>query len=518
MSEPMTATEPQLATDAGSVPMPKTIGRFTILNEIGRGSYGIVWAAHDPVLGREVAIKVIPLAREAEFRTQIEANFLREAKSAGAMSHPSIVTIYDAGKTDTFAYIAMERLHGQDLHEYLAGGNRMSPRQAASMMMRLADAIHYANKRGLVHRDIKPSNIFLSRDLRPKLLDFGTALAPTPLDGSEKGTRHLVGTPNYMSPEQAKGEPLDARSDIFSLGTILYELLSGRRAFDGRTIDETLEQVVAAHPRPVEKLRPETPPLLATIVRKAMERDPAQRYQKAADFRNALAEFVDGSRAPSADVSVAVRPTVAQPAPVSRAPLKALLGAPLLARASVSSTSHCVRNPRRRRRSSSRRRSRCCRRRPRAVAEGAGRDAGAPGEEAKHEARRRRHARRAGNAAAAAPVRGRHRESRGDTVGRGVRRRRRSRRLAAAHEAVAATGRVHNRSTEQFVAASRCGWSCAPASRFHCSTASDRVRTTDVARTDCASRPLGIQTRFASLFRRSRRLSPAGPSASLDPP
>jgi serine/threonine-protein kinase len=192
-----------------------------------------------------VAIKVIPLAREAEFRTQIEANFLREAKSAGAMSHPSIVTIYDAGKTDAFAYIAMERLHGQDLHEYLAGGNRMSARQAASMMMRLADAIHYANKRGLVHRDIKPSNIFLSRDLRPKLLDFGTALAPAPLDASENGTRHLVGTPNYMSPEQAKGEPLDARSDIFSLGTILYELLAGRRAFAAaRSTDP--RQVIAA--------------------------------------------------------------------------------------------------------------------------------------------------------------------------------------------------------------------------------------------------------------------------------
>jgi hypothetical protein len=326
MSEPMTATEPQLATDALSVPMPKTIGRFTILNEIGRGSYGVVWAAHDPVLAREVAIKVIPLAREAEFRTQIEANFLREAKSAGAMSHPSIVTIYDAGKTDAFAYIAMERLHGQDLHEYLVGGNRMSPRQAASMMMRLADAIHYANKRGLVHRDIKPSNIFLSRDLRPKLLDFGTALAPAPREAKEKGARHLVGTPNYMSPEQAKGEPLDARSDIFSLGTILYELLTGRRAFDGRTIDETLDQVVAARPRSVEKLRPETPVALGTIVRKAMERDPEQRYQKAADFRNALAEFVDGSRAPAADVSPATRMTTAQPLAPSRRSIKAVIG------------------------------------------------------------------------------------------------------------------------------------------------------------------------------------------------
>jgi len=189
----------------------------------------VVYAANDPVLAREVAIKIIPLSREEKFRTQMEASFLREAKSAGGMSHPSIVTIYDAGKTESLAYIAMERLHGQDLHEYLASGNRMSPRQAAAMMMRVADAIHYANKRGLVHRDIKPSNIFLSRDLKPKLLDFGTALAPVP-EVAQRGTRHLVGTPNYMSPEQANGESLDARSDIFSLGTILYELLAGRRA------------------------------------------------------------------------------------------------------------------------------------------------------------------------------------------------------------------------------------------------------------------------------------------------
>ncbi|HQR55028.1 MAG TPA: serine/threonine-protein kinase [Burkholderiaceae bacterium] len=323
----MTATEPQLATGDAPVPMPKTIGRFTILNEIGRGSYGVVWAAQDPVLAREVAIKVIPLAREAQFRTQIEANFLREAKSAGGMSHPSIVTIYDAGKTDAFAYIAMERLHGQDLHEYLAGGNRMSPRQAASMMMRLADAIHYANKRGLVHRDIKPSNIFLSRDLKPKLLDFGTALAPVPREARDSGTRQLVGTPNYMSPEQAKGEPLDARSDIFSLGTILYELLAGRRAFDGRTIDETLDQVIAARPRAVDKVRPETPAPLVAIVRKAMERDPAQRYQRASDFRNALADFVEGSRATLAEVSVAARPTeVPAPSAWSRTSTKALVG------------------------------------------------------------------------------------------------------------------------------------------------------------------------------------------------
>jgi len=318
MSEPMTATVPQAAPP---VPVPpRTIGRFTMLNEIGRGSYGVVYAAHDPVLGREVAIKIIPLASEERYRTQIEASFLREAKSAGGMSHPGIVTIYDADKTDTLAYIAMERLHGQDLHEYLASGNQMNPRQAAAMMMRVADAIHYANKRGLVHRDIKPSNIFLSRDLKPKLLDFGTALAPV-AEPMPKGTRQLVGTPNYMSPEQARGESLDARSDIFSLGTILYELLAGRRAFDGRTVDETLDRVMDAGPKPVEKIRPDTPPALALIVRKAMSPNPADRYQKASDLRNALAEFVDGSRPASVD-STRAAATPPAPAPMpARGPL-----------------------------------------------------------------------------------------------------------------------------------------------------------------------------------------------------
>lgn len=307
MSEPLTATVPRIDAGPKSAPTPKTIGRFTVLAEIGRGSYGVVHAAHDPVLAREVAIKLIPLAGDAQFRNQIEASFLREAKSAAGMSHPSIVIIYDAGQTDAFAYIAMERLHGQDLHEYLASGNRMSPRQAASMMMRLADAIHYANKRGLVHRDIKPSNIFLSRDLKPKLLDFGTALAPVLSAAAGRETRHLVGTPNYMSPEQAKGDSLDARSDIFSLGTILYELLAGRRAFDGKTIDDTLGMVVSASPKAIEKLRPETPAALCEIVLKAMERDPADRYTKASDLRNALAEYVEGSRTGNADTSVVAR-------------------------------------------------------------------------------------------------------------------------------------------------------------------------------------------------------------------
>jgi serine/threonine-protein kinase len=198
----------------------------------------------------------------------------------------------------------------------------------------LAGLTYAREEHGITHRDIKPSNIFLSRDLKPKLLDFGTALAPV-REARDDGVRQLVGTPNYMSPEQAKGEPLDARSDIFSLGTILYELLAGRRAFDGRTIDETLDQVIAAHPRAVDRIRPDTPVTLTAIVRKAMERDPAQRYQKASDFRNALAEFVEDSRAPTADVSIAARPVAPTvPATRLRRPLK-IVGGVVLALAAL---------------------------------------------------------------------------------------------------------------------------------------------------------------------------------------
>jgi serine/threonine-protein kinase len=270
---------------------PAIIGRFAIRGEIGRGSNGVVYAAHDPVLGREVAIKAVPLSSDSYFREQIEKNFLQEAKAAAGLNHPNIVTVFDAGKTDTLAYIAMERLHGRDLHDFLASGSRLSPRQAAAMMARVADAVHYANKRGLIHRDIKPSNIFLVRDAKPKVLDFGVALA---LGGESNATqkRQLIGTPNYMSPEQALGKRLDARSDVFSIGTILYEMLVGQRAFEGKTIEETLSQVITEAPAPIGTLRPEMPADLIAIVDRALAKDPDGRYQTAGELRNDLQAYV----------------------------------------------------------------------------------------------------------------------------------------------------------------------------------------------------------------------------------
>jgi serine/threonine-protein kinase len=292
-------TAPALATlptePAALLPAPpRTIGRFQVRGEIGRGSNGVVYSAHDPVLGREVAIKAVPLTASAEQRAQVEAGFLNEARAAGRLNHPHIVTIFDAGKSGELAYIAMERLHGRDLHDVLASGQQMPLRQVASLMARVADAVHYAHKRGLIHRDIKPSNIFLLRDGKPKVLDFGVALTMVG-DASSTQKRQLIGTPNYMSPEQALGRTIDSRSDIFSIGSILYELIGGKRAFDGATIEETLAQVIADAPTPLEELRPDTPAPLLAVVRRALAKDVEQRYQSAGELRNELAAFAGGA-------------------------------------------------------------------------------------------------------------------------------------------------------------------------------------------------------------------------------
>ncbi len=282
--------------------VPRRIGRFLVREEIGRGSNGVVYAATDPILGREVAIKAIPLdarrpgeeARQAE----IEAGFLQEAKIAAGLNHPSIVTVFDAGKTDSVAYIAMERLTGSDLHHWLASNHSMSAESAAALIARVADAVHFAHRRGLIHRDIKPSNIFLGRDMKPKVLDFGIALAQAKQGQSDEAGK-LIGTPNYMSPEQAMGRPLDARSDVFSIGAILYEMITGKRAFDGANIDEILTKVVKADPPELSAARPEVSPVMEEIVFRALAKNPADRYQTAAQLRNDLAAFAGRPVLPS---------------------------------------------------------------------------------------------------------------------------------------------------------------------------------------------------------------------------
>jgi serine/threonine-protein kinase len=270
--------------------IPAHIGRFVVGEEIGRGSNGVVYAATDPVLGRDIAIKAIPLDPLNPARQGAEAGFLQEAKMAAGLNHPSIVTVFDAGRTESIAYIAMERLHGLDLHHWLGANRPMSPENAAALIARVCDAVHFAHRRGLIHRDIKPSNIFMSRDLKPKVLDFGIALAQGKQGNADEPPK-LIGTPNYMSPEQALGRPLDARSDIFSIGAILYEILTGHRAFDGANVDEILTKVVKVDPPPLSHWRPDIAPAIGEIVFRALAKNPANRYQTAAQLRNDLAAF-----------------------------------------------------------------------------------------------------------------------------------------------------------------------------------------------------------------------------------
>lgn len=310
-------TQPTLATlptepSARLKTIPPTIGRFQVQGEIGRGSNGVVYAAHDPVLGRDVALKVVALTDDPTFRDQIEAGFLNEAKAAAGVNHPNIVTVFDAGKADRLAYIAMERLHGRDLHDLIVSGQRMSYRQIAGLMARVADAVHFAHKHGLVHRDIKPSNVFVLRDGKPKVLDFGVAMGVAN-DPSATHRRQLIGTPNYMSPEQALGRRLDPRSDVFSLGTILYELIGRRRAFEGKTVEETLAQVISDTPMSLAELRSDLPRELLEIVERSLEKDVDRRFQTAGELRNALAAFAESSAGASGSAR-ATRATAAGPA------------------------------------------------------------------------------------------------------------------------------------------------------------------------------------------------------------
>ena len=305
-------------TPTSQPPVPERIGRFVVREEIGRGSNGVVYSATDPVLGREVAIKAIPLNAQYPGHAEMEQGFLQEAKIAAGLNHPSIVTVFDAGKTEALAYIAMERLKGADLHQWLASNGSMSAENAAALIARVADAVHFAHRRGLIHRDIKPSNIFLGRDMKPKVLDFGIALAQEQQGGPDT-PKKLIGTPNYMSPEQALARPLDARSDVFSIGAILYELITGHRAFDGATIDDILSKVVKIDPPNVTSWRPDVSPVMGEIVLRALAKEPANRYQTAAQLRNDLAAFAGRPVGPATSPSGSE--ALAPPAPAARLPM-----------------------------------------------------------------------------------------------------------------------------------------------------------------------------------------------------
>jgi serine/threonine-protein kinase len=261
------------------------VGRYELLEKIGRGGMGVVYRGKDSVIGRLVAVKM--LVSDIDISEEARERFYREARSAGQLAHRNIITIYDFGEDRGRAYIVMELLNGSSLAAILAGRERLPIERQVEIMSRMCEGLAFAHARGIVHRDVKPANLFITTDGQVKVLDFGVARI-----ASSKLTRSgfIVGTPDYMSPEQVMGKGVDQRSDIFSAGSMFYELLSGRRPFGAKKLPQILNNVMTSAPEPLAAS--EAPPALAAIVMKALEKDPVQRYQRMVDMLVALTAFL----------------------------------------------------------------------------------------------------------------------------------------------------------------------------------------------------------------------------------
>jgi serine/threonine protein kinase len=263
--------------------MPERIGKYYVVHEVGRGSTGTVYLSHDPFYGRDVAIKLYHStpADDAESRNA-RRMFMGEAHMIGKLQHPNIVPIYDAGEEDGRRYIVTEHIHAaRTLSIYCRPGGLLPIDQVLQIIYKCAKALHYAHSRGVVHRDIKPSNILLTQEGDVRLVDFGIALVS---DSEISRLEGVAGSPAYMSPEQVQGNELDARSDLYSLGAVMYEMLCGQRPFRAGGLGKLLRQVVQSVPEPLREVRPEIPEEIESIVARALEKDPGHRQRNCAEF------------------------------------------------------------------------------------------------------------------------------------------------------------------------------------------------------------------------------------------
>src|SRR5215472_14538198 len=273
-------------------------GRYEIVGELGRGAMGIVYKAVDPVIGRTVAVKTIRLSEEGTGlkRAELLARFQTEARAAGLLNHPNIVVVYDAGEEDGRYYITMELVEGKSLQALLDGGHSFPLPRTLRIMDQTCSALQFAHERNVVHRDIKPANLMLAPDDNVKITDFGTAKILQ--FGTMQQTSHVMGTPSYMSPEQVKGRAVDGRSDIFSLGVMLYEMLTGEKPFPGQNITTVIYKIVNEDPVPPRQIDPSIHPGISAVVMKALTKDPDARYQSCRemldDLRNYRAQGVAG--------------------------------------------------------------------------------------------------------------------------------------------------------------------------------------------------------------------------------
>ena len=265
-----------------------TLGRYRILAELGRGAMGTVYRAYDPLIEREVAVKTLHPDLPQEVIAEVRERFLREAKSAGRLNHPNIVTIFDVGEHDGVAYMAMELLEGRSLQQIIGESARLPFQTIADLVAQIADALDRAQQLGIVHRDVKPANVVVSASGHAKLTDFGVAFVPA---STMTQTGAMIGSPRYMSPEQVLGLPIDPRSDIFSLAVVLYEMLAGRAPFvraEDSTIFPLINRIAAEPHPPVTQVDPSIPAAFEVILSKGLAKKPENRYQRAGEMANDL--------------------------------------------------------------------------------------------------------------------------------------------------------------------------------------------------------------------------------------
>ncbi len=287
----------------GQVEKPM-LGRYQIEKELGKGAMGVVYLGRDPKINRVVAIKTMALSQEfdEDELVEVKERFFREAETAGRLNHQNIVTMYDAGEEHDLAFIAMEFLKGRDLVPYTKPDHLLPLAQVVSIMARVADALAYAHSNHVVHRDVKPANVMYEPESdQVKVTDFGIARIT---DSSKTKTGMVLGTPSYMSPEQLSGKKIDGRSDIFSLGVTLYQLVCGKLPFTGESMAQLMFKIANEEQADVRTVNPRVPKELAAVIARAMNKDIAQRYQSGEDMARDLRACLAAIPAQAAAVDV----------------------------------------------------------------------------------------------------------------------------------------------------------------------------------------------------------------------
>ncbi|MGB9698771.1 MAG: serine/threonine-protein kinase, partial [Thermodesulfobacteriota bacterium] len=270
---------------------PKKIGRYEILSELGKGAMGVVYKGRDPIIGRLVAIKTIRFDRlyEAQEIEGLKERFFNEAQAAGKLIHPHIVTIFDVGEDRGLSFMAMEFVEGEPLSKFTSKERLLPLEKVINLIIESAEALDFAHRHGIVHRDIKPANIMLTPSGKAKVMDFGIAKLPT---STLTQTGSILGTPAYMSPEQISGRELDGRSDLFSLGCVFYELMTGARPFKGENLSALSYQITQGTPLLPSALNPRIPSILDVFMLKALAKSPQQRFQNGQEMATSLREII----------------------------------------------------------------------------------------------------------------------------------------------------------------------------------------------------------------------------------